>query len=83
MEKNTKIYEELNELISKVEDVDFLYEIKQQIEQHQQDESNDWADELSDEQRADLELALAEEDTPENTVSWEEYQKLTAKWRAK
>ena len=83
MEQKHTIYSELKELISTVNDVDFLYEIKHQIEEHEQIKVEDWADELSKEQKADLEADLAETDTEKNCVSWEEYQKFTARWNGK
>ena len=81
MEQKPTIYYELNELISTVSDVEFLYEIKQQIEEHQQEDSGDWANELTEEQLAELNKLAEEPITEENSVSWEEYQKLTARWR--
>lgn len=129
MEKKSTIYYELNELISTVNDVEFLYEIKQQIEEHKEAETKeveeewtdeqlaklnkhndgepitsenfvtlaeykkihefeedlfgdkDWVDALSEEQKADLESSIEESYDEKNLISWEEYQKLTARWR--
>ena len=81
MEDKPAIYYEINERISQVNDIDFWYEIKQKIEKYQQSETSDCADELSEEQKAELEIAIEESYNEENLISWEAYQIPTSKWR--
>ena len=82
MEQKPTIYYELNELISTVSDVEFLYEIKQQIEEYQQENTGDWADELSEEELVALNK-LAEEPIEKDTISHEELIKSLEKWLIK
>ena len=81
MEKKPAIYYELNELISTVNDVEFLYEIKHQIEEHEQVETGDWADELTEEQLTELNKLAEEPITEENSLTQEQLDKVIAEWR--
>ena len=62
--------------------MEFLYEIKHQIEEHEQVETSDWADELSEEELAELNK-LAEEPIEKDTISHEELIKSLDKWLIK
>lgn len=73
--------EEVLQMVASIDDENVLSIIKQDITELNQQAKHDWADELSEEEFKELEAQLNEPDTEENTVSWDEYQKLTARWR--
>lgn len=73
--------EEVLQMVASIDDENILSILKTDIEELNQQGKHDWADELSEEEFKELEAQLNEPDTEENTVSWEEYQKLTARWR--
>lgn len=73
--------EEVLQMVASIDDENILSILKTDIEELNQQSKHDWADELSEEEFKELEAQLNEPDTEENTVSWDEYQKLTARWR--
>jgi hypothetical protein len=73
--------EEVLQMVASIDDENILSILKTDIEELNQQGKHDWADELSEEEFKELEAQLNEPDTEENTVSWDEYQKLTARWR--
>ncbi|MFC4230768.1 hypothetical protein ACFOW1_02625 [Parasediminibacterium paludis] len=73
--------EEVLQMVASIDDENILSILKTDIEELNQQAKHDWADELSEEEFKELEAQLNEPDTEENCVSWDEYQKLTAKWR--
>lgn len=71
-----------HQLIDQVEDETILSELYQMLLNYQQKkESGDFWDAMTDEQKQELEQALAESESEENLISHREVMKRARKWK--
>lgn len=73
--------EEVLQMVASIDDDNILSILKQDINELNQTTKSDWADELSEEELKELQAAINEKDTEENSVTQEEFNKIIAKWR--
>ena len=71
-----------HQLIDQIEDEAILHELYQLLLNYQQKQENgDFRDNMTDEQKQELEQALAESESDENLISHEEVMNRARKWK--
>ena len=71
-----------HQLIDQIEDETILSELYQMLLNYQQKkESGDFWDSMTDEQKQELEEALAESESDENLISHQDVMNRASKWR--
>jgi hypothetical protein len=74
---------EVLQMVAAIDDDNLLSILKQDINELKHQSKHDWADELSEEELKELQVAMDEDDTKENSVTQEEFDKIIAKWRSR
>lgn len=75
--------EEVLQMVASIEDESILFILKQDINELNHTAKTDWADELTKEEQLELRAELDADDTEENSVTQEEFDKIIQQWRLK